>query len=75
MTAARGSINKGSTILELSRSLVLPRTREDIAILTTEDIPTMEEVHIITVALRIGMGMEETTARIVPTHQPQLRKI
>ena len=59
-------MDKGSTILELSRSLVLPRTREDIPI-TMGAIPKMEEVRITTVAPRMGMGMEEATDRIVPT--------
>ena len=60
-------MDKGSTTLELSRSLVLPRTREDIPIITMEAILTMEGVHTTIVALRMGMGMEETTVRAVPT--------
>ena len=67
-------MDKGSAIQELSRSLVLPRTRDDTPI-TMEAIPTMEEVHITTVALRMEMGMEETTTRTVPTQQHPLRRI
>ena len=61
----------GGTLLELSRSLAIPRTREDTLItmegITMEDIHTMEEVHTTTVALRMVMGMEEATVRAVPT--------
>ena len=67
-------MDKGSTILEPSRSLVLPRTREDILI-TMEAIPTMEEFHTTIVALRMGMGMEEAAARTVPTQQHPPRRI
>ena len=45
---------KGSTTLELSRSHVLPRTQEDIPIITMEAILTMEQVHITRVALKNG---------------------
>ena len=68
-------MDRGSTILELSKSLVLPRTREDIPIITMEATLTMEEVHITTVALRMEMGMEETTTRTVPTQPHPLRRI
>jgi len=68
-------MDKGSTIKELSRDLVLPRTREDILTITMEATPTMEEVHISIVAPRMGMGMgmEEAAARTVPTplHPPR----
>ena len=67
-------MERGSIILELSRSLVLPRTREDIAILTTEAIPTMEEVHITTMAPGMGMEMEEAAAKIVPSQEHPLRR-
>ena len=71
-------MDRGSIILELSRSLAIPRTREDTLIITMEgitmeDIRTMEEVHTTTVALRMAMGMEEATVRTVPTplHPPR----
>ena len=67
-------MDKGSTIQELSRSLVSPRIREDLPI-TMEAIPTMEEVRITTVVLIMEMGMEETTTRTVPTQQHPLRRI
>ena len=67
-------MDKGSITLELSRCLVLPRTREDIPIITMEAIPTMEEVHITTVALIMEMGMEEAAARPIPIQQRPLRK-
>ena len=67
-------MDKGSTIQELSRSLVLPRTRED-TLITMEAIPTMEEIHTTTVALRMAMGVEETTIRTVPTPLHLLRRI
>ena len=60
-------MDKESTILELSRSLVLPQTREDIPI-TMEATLTMEEVRITIVALEMGMGMESTIIRIALTH-------
>ena len=59
--------DKESTILELSRSHVLPQSREDIF-----SIPMEEVVRITIMAPR--MGMEEATARTVPTLQPQLRE-
>ena len=72
-------MDKGSTTLELSRSLAIPRTREDTLIpmrdITMEAIPTMEEIHTTTVALRMAMGVEETTIRTVPTPLHPLRKI
>ena len=66
-------MDRGSIILELNRSLALPRTREDIPIITMEATPTMEEVHITTVAPRMGMGMEEAATKTVPTppHPPR----
>ena len=67
-------MDKGSTILEHHRSLVLPQTREDIHI-TMEATPTMEEVHITTMAPRMEMGMEEATVRTVPTQQCPPRRI
>ena len=65
---------KGSIILELSRSLALPRTREDTLTTTMEATLTMEGVHITTVALRMEMGMEEAASRTVPTQQHPLRR-
>ena len=63
-------MDKGSTIQELSRGLVLPRTREDLF-----SIPMEEGVRTTIVAPRMVMGMEEATDRIVPTHQHQPRGI
>ena len=66
-------MDRGSTILEPNRSLVLPRTREDIFIITMEATLTMEEARITIVALRMVMGMEETTDITVstPLHPPR----
>ena len=60
-------MDTGSTTLELSKSLILPQTREDIPIITMEATLTMEEVHITIVAPRMVMGMEETMVRTVWT--------
>ena len=68
-------MDKGSTIQELSRDLALPRTQEDTFTITMEAIIPMEEVRITIVAPRMGMGMEEATARIVPTQQRPPRRI
>ena len=57
-------------ILELSRSLVLPRTREDLFSIHME-----EEVCITIVAPRMRMEMEEAAARTVPTQQCPPRRI
>ena len=61
---------QGSIILELSRSPVLSRTRED-RLITMEAIPIMEGVCITIVSLRMGMGMgmEGATDITVPTQQ------
>ena len=69
-------MDKGSTIQELSRSLVSPRTREDLPI-TMEAIPTMEEVRITTVAPRMEMGMEQLAIRTALTqpHPPRRTKV
>ena len=58
-------MDKGSTIQELSRDLVLPRTREDLFI-TMKVINTPEEVRITTMVLRMGLGMEQATIRTAP---------
>ena len=68
-------MDKGSTIQELSRDLILPRTREDTSTITMEAIIPMEEVRITIVAPRMGMGMEEAMARTVPTQQCLPRRI
>ena len=68
-------MDKGSTIQDLSRGPVLPRTREDTFTTTMEAIIPMEEVRITIVAPRMGMVTEEATDRTVPTHQPQPRRI
>ena len=68
-------MEKRSTILELSSNPVLPRTREDTFTITMEVTIPMEGVLITIVAPRIGMGMEEATARTVPTQQRPPRRI
>ena len=73
-------MDRGSITLELSRSLAIPRTREDTLIITMEgitmeDICTMEEVHTTIVALRMVMGMEEAIVRAVPTPRHPPRRI
>ena len=69
-------MDKGSTIQELSRSLVLPQTQEDLPI-TMETIPTMEEFRITTVAPRMEMGMEQAATRTALTqpHLPRRTKV
>ena len=67
-------MDKGSTIQELSRGPVLLQTREDTFTITMEAIILMEGFRITIVVPRMGMGMEEAMARIVPTHQPQPRE-
>ena len=66
---ARGSMDKESTIQELSRSHVLPLDREDIF-----SIPMEEVARTITMAPRMEMAMEEATGRTAPTQQPQPRR-
>ena len=72
-------MDRGGTLLELSRSPAIPRIREDI--LTTmeaiamEDIRIMEEVRTTIVAPKMAMVMEELAARTVPTPQHQPRGI
>ena len=58
-------MDKGSTIQELSRDLVLPRTREDTFTITMEAIILMEGFRITIVAPRMGMVMEKAIARTV----------
>ena len=70
LRTARGIMDKGSTILELIRSHDLLRRWED-----NFSIPMEEVVRTITMVPRMVMGMEEATARTVPTHQPQPREI
>ena len=67
-------MDRGSTTQELSRSLVSPRTREDLPI-TMEAIPTMEEVRITTVAPRMEMGMEQAAIRTALNQQRPPRRI
>ena len=62
--------DKGSTILELSRSHVLPRNRED-----SFSIPMEEVVRTTIMAPRMVVGMEEATDRTASTHLPQPRGI
>ena len=59
-------MGKGNTIPELSISHVLPLDREDIF-----SIPMEEVAHIITMAPRMEMAMEEATARTTPTLNPR----
>ena len=75
LTTARGSMDKESTIQELSIGPVLPRTREDTFTITMEAIILMEGFCITIVAPRMGMGMEEATARTIPTPQRPPRRI
>ena len=65
-------MDRGGTLLELSRSPVLLRTREDIPI-TMEATLTMEEVPIIIMAQGMGMGMEQAAIKTVPIqpHPPR----
>ena len=65
----QGKYNSG-----LSKSLVLPRTREDLFSIPMEATIIMEGVLTTIVAPGMGMGMEEATARTVPTQQPQPRR-
>ena len=69
-------MDRGSRTLELSRSLVLPRTREDITIITMEVILTMEEVRITIVAPRMEVGRELEAVRTALTqaHPPRRTK-
>ena len=69
MRIVSGSMDKGSTIQELSRSHVLPLDREDIF-----SIPMEEVARTIIMAPRMVIRMEEATARTVPTHQPRPRE-
>ena len=66
-------MDRGSTILELNRSLALPLTRE-VTPITMEAILIMEEAHITIVALRMETGMDQEAARTVPTQQHPLRR-
>ena len=54
-------MDKGSTIQELRRDLVLPRTQEDTFTITMEAKIPMEGFRITIVAPGMGMGMEEVT--------------
>ena len=67
-------MDRGGTLLELSRSPAIPCIREDMPT-TMEDIRTMEEIRTTIVALRTAMGLEEATVRTVPTPQHQPRGI
>ena len=72
-------MDRGGTLLELSRGPAIPRTREDITTtmeaITMEDIHTMEQVRTTIVDPRMAMGMEEATVRTVPTPRYQPRGI
>ena len=63
-------MDNGSTIQGLSRSHVLPLDWEDIL-----SIPMEEVARTITIAPRMVIGMEEATARTVPTQQHPPRRI
>ena len=69
-------MDKESTILELSRSLVSPRIREDLSIIM-EATTTMEKVLIITMAPRMETGMEHAAIRTALTqpHPPRRIKV
>ena len=66
-------MDRGSTILELSRSLALPLTLE-VTPITMEAILTMEEVPITIVNLTMETGMEQAVTRTAPTQQHPPRK-
>ena len=67
-------MDKESTIRELSRSLVSPRTLEDLSIIMEATL-IMEEVCTIMVAPRMVMVMEEVADRTIPTRQHLPRRI
>ena len=67
------NMDRGSTILELSRSLALPLTPE-VTPITMEAILTMEEVPITIVCLRMETGMEQAVAKTAPTQQRPPRR-
>ena len=68
MRTARGSIDKGSTILELSKSHVLLQNWED-----SSTIPMEVVAHTTIMVPRMVTGMEEAMDRTVaiPQHQPR----
>ena len=68
-------MDKGSIILEPSRGLVLPRTREDPFNITMEVTLIMEGFRTTIVAPGMGMVTEEATARTVPTQQHPPKRI
>ena len=72
-------MDRGGTLLELSRSPTILRTQEDIPTTmeatTMEDIRTMDQVRTTIVDQRIAMGMEGAAAITVPTLQHQPRGI
>ena len=68
-------MDKGSTIQELSRDLVLPQTREDTFTITMEAIIPMEEVRITRVAPRMETGMEQEVIRTALTQPHPPRRI
>ena len=68
-------MDTGSIILELSRDPVLPRTREDLYNIIMEVAMIMEGSGTTIVAPRMGMVMEEATARTVPIQQCPPRRI
>ena len=58
-------MDKGSTILELSRSPILPQTWEDLFSITMEVTTTMEEVRTTIVAPRMGIvGVKTGGSRV-----------
>ena len=78
-------MDRGGTILELSRSPAIPRTREimdqdpasmvDTLTITMEDIHIMEGMDTTIMAIGMAMGMEDTTITIIPAPQHPQRKI
>ena len=73
-------MDREGAILELSRSLTIPRTREDtlittMEVITMEDIHTIEGIHTTIVALRMVLGMEEAIVGAVPTLRHPPRRI
>ena len=68
-------MDREGTLLELSRSPAIPRTREDITTtmeaITMEDTHTKEQVRTTIVAPRMAMGIEQAVIRTALT-QPHL---
>ena len=77
MTTAIGSMDKISTIQEVSRGPILPQTREDTLTIIMEATLIMEVVPIITMTPRMETGMEQAAIRTALTqpHPPRRIKV